>query len=161
MRGSTQWTGHRRTWPSGADLGDCSTQMHAESCDSRDPPPPKSPEQAQEASWQLQKLGLDPERVRVSPHLPPTPWWAVVLHPCVSCMCPPDDTGRDPGRRPSGCPTSPDELPLAPFSNKRKRLEYWSPGTENQAVISHLFCAFLSCKHFPFSQADKFAFPRN
>lgn len=50
---------------------------------------------------------------------------------------------------------------LAHFSNKSKSLEYRSLGTENGAAIIHSFCAFLSCKHFPFSRADKFAFPRN
>ena len=52
-------------------------------------------------------------------------------------------------------------LTLAHFPNKSKSLEYWSLGTENGAAIIHSFCAFLSCKHFPFSRADKFAFPRN
>lgn len=47
---------------------------------------------------------------------------------------------------------------LAHFSNKRKRLEYWSLGTKNQAAIIHPFCAFLSRTHLPFSQADPSAF---
>ena len=50
---------------------------------------------------------------------------------------------------------------LAHFPNKSKSVEYWSLGTENGAAIIHPFCAFLSCKHFPFSRAGKFAFPRN
>lgn len=63
--------------------------------------------------------------------------------------------------RQEAAPCSLGGLALAHFSNKSKSLEYWSLGAENGAAIIHSFCAFLSCKHFPFSRADKFAFPRN
>ena len=63
--------------------------------------------------------------------------------------------------RQEAAPCSLGGLTLAHFSNKSKSLEYWSLGAENGAAIIHSFCAFLSCKHFPFSRADKFAFPRN
>lgn len=53
--------------------------------------------------------------------------------------------------------------PLAHFSNKSTRPKYWCLGTKNWAAITHsgFFFAFLSCKHFHFSRADKAAFPRN
>jgi len=65
------------------------------------------------------------------------------------------------GTQQEAAPSSLVGLTLAHFPNKSKSLEYWSLGTENGAAIIHSFCAFLSCKHFPFSRADKFAFPRN